>query len=72
MHRRAPCAARLLQVTKGEVVNGKAVLTVEPSKGGAAEKMEADAVLVSIGGWVERLGDGLRGQGQVSLWCWCP
>lgn len=37
------------QVTKGEVVDGKAVITVEPSTGGTAEKLEADVVLVSIG-----------------------
>ena len=42
------------KVSKGEVVNGKVHLTTEPSKGGASEKIEADAVLVSIGetgGW---------------------
>ena len=37
------------KVSKGEVVGGKVVLTTEPSKGGAADKIEADAVLVSIG-----------------------
>lgn len=37
------------KVSKGEVVNGKVHLTTEPSKGGAPEKIEADAVLVSIG-----------------------
>jgi hypothetical protein len=36
-------------VTKGEVAGGKGVLTVEPSKGGAASTLEADVVLVSIG-----------------------
>lgn len=37
------------KVTKGELAGDKAVLTVEPSKGGPAEKLEADVVLVSIG-----------------------
>eukprot|EP00199_Chlamydomonas_sp_CCMP681_P000613 CAMPEP_0119107506 /NCGR_PEP_ID=MMETSP1180-20130426/10608_1 /TAXON_ID=3052 ORGANISM="Chlamydomonas cf sp, Strain CCMP681" /NCGR_SAMPLE_ID=MMETSP1180 /ASSEMBLY_ACC=CAM_ASM_000741 /LENGTH=501 /DNA_ID=CAMNT_0007093007 /DNA_START=22 /DNA_END=1527 /DNA_ORIENTATION=+ len=37
------------KVTKGEVVGDKAVITLEPSKGGPAEQMEADVVLVSIG-----------------------
>lgn len=37
------------KVTKGEVVGDKVLLTTEPSKGGAAEKMEAESVLVSIG-----------------------
>ena len=37
------------KVSMGEVVGGKVVLTTEPSKGGAADKIEADAVLVSIG-----------------------
>jgi dihydrolipoamide dehydrogenase len=37
------------KVTKGEVVGGKVKLTTEPSKGGATEVIEADAVLVSIG-----------------------
>ena len=37
------------KVTGVTVNGGKATLTVEPSKGGAAETIEADAVLVSIG-----------------------
>jgi dihydrolipoamide dehydrogenase len=37
------------KVTGATVANGKATLTVEPSKGGAAETIEADAVLVAIG-----------------------
>ena len=37
------------KVSKGEIVGGKVQLTTEPSKGGAPEKIEADAVLVSIG-----------------------
>ncbi len=37
------------KVSKGEVVGSKVHLTLEPAKGGAAEKMEADTVLVSIG-----------------------
>src|SRR5918994_2105067 len=37
------------KVTKVEVQGGKATLTMEPAKGGAAETIEADAVLVSIG-----------------------
>jgi dihydrolipoamide dehydrogenase len=37
------------KVTGVNVDGGKATLTVEPAKGGAAETIEADAVLVSIG-----------------------
>ncbi|MFL6859855.1 MAG: dihydrolipoyl dehydrogenase [Sphingomicrobium sp.] len=37
------------KVTGVKVDGGKATLTVEPAKGGAAETLEADAVLVSIG-----------------------
>src|SRR6476661_4347671 len=37
------------KVTCVKVDGGKAALTVEPAKGGAAETIEADAVLVSIG-----------------------
>ncbi len=37
------------KVTGATVANGKATLTVEPSKGGPAESIEADAVLVAIG-----------------------
>ncbi|HEX6785491.1 MAG TPA: dihydrolipoyl dehydrogenase [Sphingomicrobium sp.] len=37
------------KVTGVKVDGGRAVLTVEPAKGGAAEKIEADVVLVSIG-----------------------
>jgi dihydrolipoamide dehydrogenase len=37
------------KVTGVEVDGGKASLTVEPSKGGATETIEADCVLVSIG-----------------------
>ncbi len=37
------------KVTGVEVKNGKASLTVEPAKGGDAETIEADCVLVSIG-----------------------
>ncbi|MBS0505683.1 MAG: dihydrolipoyl dehydrogenase [Proteobacteria bacterium] len=37
------------KVTGATVKDGKATLTVEPAKGGAAETIEADAVLVSIG-----------------------
>ena len=37
------------KVTGATVANGKATLTVEPSKGGASESIEADAVLVAIG-----------------------
>jgi len=37
------------KVTGVKVDGGKAALTVEPAKGGAAETIEADAVLVSIG-----------------------
>jgi hypothetical protein len=36
-------------VTKGEVVGDGVALTVEPSKGGDAAKLNADVVLVSIG-----------------------
>ena len=37
------------KVTGAEVKDGKATLTIEPSAGGDAETMEADAVLVAIG-----------------------
>ena len=37
------------KVTGVKVNGGKATLTVEPAKGGAAETIEADCVLVSIG-----------------------
>src|ERR671912_476475 len=37
------------KVTKVQVNGGKATLTMEPAKGGAAETIEADCVLVSIG-----------------------
>ena len=37
------------KVTGATVKDGKATLTIEPSAGGDAEKIEADAVLVSIG-----------------------
>ncbi|WP_188238048.1 dihydrolipoyl dehydrogenase [Sphingopyxis sp. LK2115] len=37
------------KVTKAEVKGKKAVLTLEPAAGGAAETLEADVVLVSIG-----------------------
>ena len=37
------------KVTKVDVNGGKATLTMEPAKGGAAETLEADCVLVSIG-----------------------
>ena len=37
------------KVTKVDVKDGKATLTMEPAKGGASETIEADCVLVSIG-----------------------
>jgi len=37
------------KVTSVKVEGGKAILTVEPAKGGAAETLDADCVLVSIG-----------------------
>jgi dihydrolipoamide dehydrogenase len=37
------------KVTGVKVEGGKAVVTIEPAKGGAAETIEADVVLVSIG-----------------------
>jgi len=37
------------KVTAATVTNGKATLTLEPAKGGAAETLDADAVLVAIG-----------------------
>ncbi|KAJ9533465.1 hypothetical protein QJQ45_026518 [Haematococcus lacustris] len=41
---------RLAQlVVKGELVDGRPTLTVEPSKGGPATQLDADVVLVSIG-----------------------
>ncbi|GFH20701.1 dihydrolipoyl dehydrogenase, partial [Haematococcus lacustris] len=36
-------------VVKGELVDGRPTLTVEPSKGGPATQLDADVVLVSIG-----------------------
>lgn len=42
--------------------NGNVTLTVEPAKGGAGEKVEADAVLVSVGRrpFVDKLGLNVR------------
>ncbi|KXZ48195.1 hypothetical protein GPECTOR_29g102 [Gonium pectorale] len=37
------------KVTKGEVVNGRVQLTLEPAKGGPSEKLETDVCLVAIG-----------------------
>jgi dihydrolipoamide dehydrogenase len=37
------------KVTSARVKGGKAIVTIEPAAGGAAETIEADAVLVSIG-----------------------
>ncbi|GIL87914.1 hypothetical protein Vretimale_6312 [Volvox reticuliferus] len=37
------------KVTKGEVVGGRVKLTLEPSKGGAADSLECDVCLVAIG-----------------------
>ncbi|KAL6759634.1 dihydrolipoyl dehydrogenase [Haematococcus lacustris] len=37
------------KVVKGELVDGRPTLTVEPSKGGPATQLDADVVLVSIG-----------------------
>ena len=60
------------KVTGVEVKNGKAILTLEPAKGGDAETMEADCVLVSIGRKPNTEGLGLdaiglepNGRGQI-------
>ena len=55
---------RLATKVTGAVVKGKkAVLTLEPAKGGAAETLEADCVLVAIGRRPHTAGLGLDGIG---------
>ncbi|KAG2428511.1 hypothetical protein HXX76_011628 [Chlamydomonas incerta] len=51
------------KVTKGEVVGGRVRLTLEPAKGGAAEVMECDVCLVSIGRRPYSTGLGLEALG---------
>jgi dihydrolipoamide dehydrogenase len=60
------------KVTGVTVKDGKATLTVEPAKGGAAETIEADCVLVSIGRrpnteglGLETIGLQLNNRGQI-------
>jgi len=47
-----------MKVTSASVIGKKAVVTIEPAKGGDSEKLEADVVLVSIGrrAYTENLG----------------
>ncbi|MEO7504793.1 MAG: dihydrolipoyl dehydrogenase [Sphingomicrobium sp.] len=60
------------KVTGATVANGKATLTVEPSKGGEASTIEADAVLVAIGRrpnvdglGLDKIGLAVNDRGQV-------
>ena len=60
------------KVTGATVANGKATLTVEPSKGGEATTIEADVVLVAIGRrpnvdglGLDRVGLALNPRGQI-------
>src|SRR3546814_5213357 len=60
------------KVTAGTVKGKKATLTVEPAAGGAAEKIEADVVLVSIGRrpnteglGLDKIGLELNARGQI-------
>jgi dihydrolipoamide dehydrogenase len=60
------------KVTSAKVNGGKATLTVEPAKGGAAETIEADCVLVSIGRrpnteglGLDKIGLQLNNRGQI-------
>ena len=60
------------KVTGVTVTDGKATLTVEPSKGGEASTIEADAVLVAIGRrpnvdglGLDRIGLALNSRGQI-------
>jgi dihydrolipoamide dehydrogenase len=60
------------KVTGATVNGGKATLTVEPSKGGEATTIEADAILVSIGRrpntenlGLDKVGIALNKQGQI-------
>jgi dihydrolipoamide dehydrogenase len=60
------------KVPGAEVTNGKAVLTLEPAAGGAAETLEADVVLVAIGRkpntdglGLENAGLSVNGRGQI-------
>jgi dihydrolipoamide dehydrogenase len=62
------------KVTGAEVQGNKAMLTVEPSAGGAAETIEADVVLVSIGRRpntdglaLDKAGLSVNGRGQVEI-----
>lgn len=60
------------KVTKAEVKGQKVALTVEPAQGGAAETIEADVVLVSIGRrpnteglGLEKIGLATNARGQI-------
>lgn len=62
------------KVTGASVDGGKAKLTVEPSAGGAAETIDADVVLVSIGRRpntdglaLDKAGLAVNGRGQVEI-----
>ena len=62
------------KVTGATVKGGKATLTVEPAAGGAAETIEADAVLVSIGRRpnteglaLDKAGIALNARGQIEV-----
>jgi dihydrolipoamide dehydrogenase len=62
------------KVTGATVKGGKATLTVEPAAGGAAEKIEADCVLVSIGRRpnteglaLDKAGVTLNARGQIEV-----
>ena len=62
------------KVTGAKVKGGKATVTIEPAAGGAAETLEADAVLVSIGRRphteglaLERAGLTVNKRGQIEI-----
>ncbi|MBW7945920.1 MAG: dihydrolipoyl dehydrogenase [Sphingomonadaceae bacterium] len=62
------------KVTGVKVAKGKATVTVEPAAGGAAETLEADAVLVSIGRRpntegldLDKAGVALNARGQIEV-----
>jgi dihydrolipoamide dehydrogenase len=62
------------KVTGAAVKGGKAILTVEPAAGGAAENIEADCVLVSIGRrpntdgiGLDKAGISLNKRGQIEV-----
>lgn len=49
------------QVSSAVASDSGVSLTLQPSKGGAEEKMDVDVVLVSTGGWQEGIGRWLGG-----------